>query len=110
MEDENVIKLPVTENKITAKKRSRPPKFDPEEEEQRRQQNLKRLAVLGEEDGSVKRLETLVFGAEEELLERLVEVMFSTRLHSENSEFNFRSLKCLKITLKCYFSIIKSTS
>ncbi|XP_027897536.1 U3 small nucleolar RNA-associated protein 18 homolog [Xiphophorus couchianus] len=73
MEDENVIKLPVTENKITAKKRSRPPKFDPEEEEQRRQQNLKRLAVLGEEDGSVKRLETLVFGAEEELLERLVE-------------------------------------
>uniref|UniRef100_M4AWV2 U3 small nucleolar RNA-associated protein 18 homolog n=1 Tax=Xiphophorus maculatus TaxID=8083 RepID=M4AWV2_XIPMA len=73
MEDENVIKLPVAENKITAKKRSRPPKFDPEEEEQRRQQNLKRLAVLGEEDGSVKRLETLVFGAEEELLERLVE-------------------------------------
>ncbi|KAM4716793.1 U3 small nucleolar RNA-associated protein 18 homolog [Anableps anableps] len=73
MEDTNFIKLPVTEDKKTAKKRSRPPRFDPEEEERLRQQNLKRLAVLGEEDGSVKRLETLVFGAEEELLERLVE-------------------------------------
>lgn len=103
MEDENVIKLPVTEDKITAKKRGRPPKFDAEEEERLRQKNLKRLAVLGEEDDSVKRLETLVFGAEEELLERLVEVMFSTRLHSENSEFNFNSLKCQNYVQVLFF-------
>ncbi|KAK5607832.1 hypothetical protein CRENBAI_010464, partial [Crenichthys baileyi] len=73
MDDTNLIKLPVADLKKTATKRSRPPRLDPEEEEQLRQQNLKRVAVLGEEDGSVKRLETLVFGAEEELLERLVE-------------------------------------
>uniref|UniRef100_A0A3P9P980 U3 small nucleolar RNA-associated protein 18 homolog n=1 Tax=Poecilia reticulata TaxID=8081 RepID=A0A3P9P980_POERE len=74
MEDKNVIKLPVTEDKRKAKKRSRsPPKNDPKGEKQLREVNLKRLAVLGEEDGSVKRLEALVFGAEEELLERLVE-------------------------------------
>lgn len=73
MEDANVIKLPVTEEKKTGKKRRRAPRFDPDEEERVRQQNLKRLAVLGEEDVSVKRLEKLVFGAEEELLERLVE-------------------------------------
>lgn len=74
MEDVNVIKLPVTEERGPAKKRTRPPKFDPEEEEQKRQKNVKRLAVLGEEDSSVKLLEELVFGAEDELVERLVEV------------------------------------
>ncbi|MEQ2159684.1 hypothetical protein GOODEAATRI_025551 [Goodea atripinnis] len=74
MDDTTVIKLPVADHKKTAMKRSRPPRLDPEEEEQLRQQNLKRVAVLGEEDDSVKRLETLVFGAEEELLERLVEM------------------------------------
>lgn len=85
MEDTNFIELPLTEEKKTGRKRSRRA-----EEERVRQQNLKRLAVLGEEDVSVKRLEKLVFGAEEELLEKLVEVMDgSTRLHSENSRFNF---------------------
>uniref|UniRef100_A0A3B5B5K4 U3 small nucleolar RNA-associated protein 18 homolog n=1 Tax=Stegastes partitus TaxID=144197 RepID=A0A3B5B5K4_9TELE len=71
MEDVNVIKLPETEDRTPAKKRARPPQFDPEREEQDRQTNVKRLAVLGETDGSVKLLEELVFGAEEELLERL---------------------------------------
>ncbi|XP_017296898.1 U3 small nucleolar RNA-associated protein 18 homolog isoform X2 [Kryptolebias marmoratus] len=69
----DVIKLPGSEDKNRAKKRTRPAKSDPEKEEQLRQQNVKKLAVLGEEDGSVKRLESLVFGAEDELLERLVE-------------------------------------
>uniref|UniRef100_A0A3Q0SSZ5 U3 small nucleolar RNA-associated protein 18 homolog n=1 Tax=Amphilophus citrinellus TaxID=61819 RepID=A0A3Q0SSZ5_AMPCI len=45
----------------------------PREEGTKRQRNVKRLAVLGQEDSSVKLLEELVFGAEEELLERLVE-------------------------------------
>ncbi|XP_039979990.1 U3 small nucleolar RNA-associated protein 18 homolog isoform X2 [Xiphias gladius] len=73
MEDMNVIKLPVTEERRPAKKRARPPKFDPEEEEKKRQKNVKSLAVLGEKDSSVKLLEELVFGAEDELVERLVE-------------------------------------
>ncbi|XP_070703390.1 U3 small nucleolar RNA-associated protein 18 homolog [Pempheris klunzingeri] len=74
---EDVIKLPVTEEtqpgKKPARKRTRAPKFDPEEEERKRQKHVKRLAVLGEKDSSVKLLEELVFGAEAELLERLVE-------------------------------------
>ncbi len=80
MEDTNVIKLPVTEERGPVKKRTRPPKFDPEEEEQKRQKNVKRLAVLGEEDSSVKLLEELVFGAEDELVERLVEVTHNQTL------------------------------
>ncbi|KAM4530788.1 U3 small nucleolar RNA-associated protein 18 homolog [Odontesthes bonariensis] len=48
-------------------------KLDPEEEEQKRQKNVRKLAVLGQEDGAVSRLEALVFGAEDDLLERLVE-------------------------------------
>uniref|UniRef100_A0A3B4YXY7 U3 small nucleolar RNA-associated protein 18 homolog n=1 Tax=Seriola lalandi dorsalis TaxID=1841481 RepID=A0A3B4YXY7_SERLL len=55
------------------RERARPPQFDPEEEEQNRQKNVKRVAALGEKDGSVKLLEELVFGAEAELLHRLVE-------------------------------------
>lgn len=70
---EDVIKLPETEDRGAAKKRTRPAKSEPEEEEQKRQKNVKRLAVLGEKDSSVKLLEELVFGAEDELLERLVE-------------------------------------
>lgn len=69
----DVIKLSNTNDKERAPKRTRPEKFDREKEEQLRQQNVKKLAVLGEEDESVKRLETLVFGTEDELLERLVE-------------------------------------
>ncbi|XP_071320771.1 U3 small nucleolar RNA-associated protein 18 homolog [Trachinotus anak] len=72
MEDMNVIKLPMTEERGPAKKRARPPKFHPEEE-QKRQINVKSLAVLGEKDSSVKLLQELVFGAEDELVERLVE-------------------------------------
>uniref|UniRef100_A0A8C2ZNP1 U3 small nucleolar RNA-associated protein 18 homolog n=1 Tax=Cyclopterus lumpus TaxID=8103 RepID=A0A8C2ZNP1_CYCLU len=70
---EDVIKLPGTEERGPAKKRTRTPRFDPEEEEQQRRTHVKRLSALGEQDGSVKLLEELVFGAEDELLERLVE-------------------------------------
>ena len=77
MEDMNVIKLPVTEEKRPVKKRARPPKFDPEEEEKKRQKNMRSLAVLGEKDSSVKMLQELVFGAEDELVQRLMEVTFS---------------------------------
>ncbi|XP_041672937.1 U3 small nucleolar RNA-associated protein 18 homolog [Cheilinus undulatus] len=76
MEDVNVIKLPEDVNTEPAKKKkkkARLPKFDPLGEENKRQINVKKLAVLGEEDSSVKLLEELVFGAEDELVERLVE-------------------------------------
>ncbi|XP_028268122.1 U3 small nucleolar RNA-associated protein 18 homolog [Parambassis ranga] len=73
MEDKNVIKLPGTRDREATRKRARPVKLNPVEEEETRQKNTKRLAVLGESDESVKLLEELVFGAEDELLERLVE-------------------------------------
>ncbi|XP_060882550.1 U3 small nucleolar RNA-associated protein 18 homolog isoform X1 [Labrus mixtus] len=77
MADLNVIKLPAEEvtepAEKKAKKRARPPKLDPVEEAQKRQKNVESLRVLGEGDSSVKLLEELVFGAEDELLERLVE-------------------------------------
>ncbi|XP_051275949.1 U3 small nucleolar RNA-associated protein 18 homolog isoform X2 [Dicentrarchus labrax] len=73
MEEVNVIKLPPTEEKAAGKKRTRAPKFNPEQEAKIRRTNVKRLSVLGEEDTSVKLLEELVFGAEDELVERLVE-------------------------------------
>ncbi|XP_078101555.1 U3 small nucleolar RNA-associated protein 18 homolog isoform X2 [Sander vitreus] len=73
MEDVNVIKLPTTEERKTAKKRTRAPKFNPKEEEEKRRRNVQCVSVLGEEDSSVKLLEELVFGAEEQLLERLGE-------------------------------------
>ncbi|XP_031172812.1 U3 small nucleolar RNA-associated protein 18 homolog isoform X1 [Sander lucioperca] len=73
MEDVNVIKLPATEERKTAKKRTRAPKFNPKEEEEKRRRNVQCVSVLGEEDSSVKLLEELVFGAEEQLLERLGE-------------------------------------
>lgn len=53
-----------------AKKRA----FPPDNEQETRQKNLRSLAVLGGEDSSVRLLEELVFGAEDELVERLVEV------------------------------------
>ncbi|KAG7234936.1 hypothetical protein INR49_003577 [Caranx melampygus] len=75
MADTHVLPVSVTEQRRAAKKkkRARPPEHNPEEEEETRQKNMKRVSVLGEEDGSVKLLEELVFGAEDELLERLVE-------------------------------------
>lgn len=63
----------VKERRGTALKRAAPAPAA-KKEEKTRQENAKRLAVLGAEDDSVKLLEELVFGAEEELLERLVEV------------------------------------
>lgn len=70
----DVIKLPATEDRAPAKKRAVSPKFDPEGEERKRQRNVTMLADLGGKDDSVKLLEELVFGAEDELMERLVEV------------------------------------
>lgn len=67
---EDVIKLPVTEQGAPAKKRARDRL---ENEEQKRQRNVQRLSVLGEKDSSVRLLEELLFGAEERLVERLVE-------------------------------------
>lgn len=40
-------------------------------EEQKRKKHTEEMKALGQEDESVKLLEELVFGAEEELLERL---------------------------------------
>ncbi|XP_038161620.1 U3 small nucleolar RNA-associated protein 18 homolog [Cyprinodon tularosa] len=73
MEGTDVIKLPLTVDKKSLNKRSRSPTLDPEGEERLRRQNVKKLAVLGEEDGSVKQLETLVFGTEDDLLDKLLE-------------------------------------
>ena len=70
---EEVIKLPKTDEKPKTKKR-RVPKFNAKHELIKRQRNVKNLTVLGENDASVKLLEDLVFGAEDELVERLVEV------------------------------------
>lgn len=92
MEDANVIKLPETGERRPAKKRARPPKFDPVEEEQKRQKNVKSLAVLGAEDSSVKLLEELVFGAEDELVERLVEVTFTPDSVHKCANLKFSSL------------------
>lgn len=71
---EDVIKLPVTEHRAPAKKRARDRRENrPKNEERKRQRNVRRLSVLGEEDSSVRLLEELLFGAEERLVERLVE-------------------------------------
>ncbi|XP_056262279.1 U3 small nucleolar RNA-associated protein 18 homolog [Pseudoliparis swirei] len=70
----DLIQLPAAEEERgPAKKRTRTPRPDPGDEEEQRRTHVKRLSALGERDGSVKLLEELVFGAEDELLERLVE-------------------------------------
>lgn len=69
---EDVIKLPAKEDKPAATKRSRAAAVEPGGEERKRQKNVSLVSVLGEEDSSVKMLEELVFGAEDELLGRLV--------------------------------------
>ncbi|KAK1875592.1 U3 small nucleolar RNA-associated protein 18 like [Dissostichus eleginoides] len=65
------------------RKQPRPPKRkqpppplapDPEEEGQRRVRNQNLVAVLGEEDESVRLLEDLLFGGEEQLLDHLLQV------------------------------------
>lgn len=83
---EEVIKLPVANEKPKAKKRPRKPKYNPEAELIKRGNHVKDLAVLGEEDASVKLLEDLVFGAEDELEERLIEVgpLIYTAHHNHN--------------------------
>ncbi|XP_063077888.1 U3 small nucleolar RNA-associated protein 18 homolog isoform X1 [Engraulis encrasicolus] len=52
-------------------KRVHDPGVDLEEEASRREKNVKSVKALGEEDASVKVLEDLVFGAGDELVERL---------------------------------------
>lgn len=71
---EDVIKLPAPKDRPAAKKRRRAVKLEPDGEERRRQKNVCLVSVLGEEDRSVKMLEELVFGAEDELLGRLIKV------------------------------------
>ncbi|XP_029614353.1 U3 small nucleolar RNA-associated protein 18 homolog [Salmo trutta] len=55
------------------KKRVSEPEPDYEEEVLKKHKNAQAVTVLGEEDASVKLLEELVFGAEDDLVERLVE-------------------------------------
>lgn len=76
----DVIALPVTKKRPAVKKRPRVPPPKPEErqrqreeEEHKRRRNIECVAVLGEEDASVRQLEELLFGAEERLVERLEE-------------------------------------
>ncbi|KAK6291212.1 hypothetical protein J4Q44_G00383890 [Coregonus suidteri] len=54
-------------------KRLSEPEPDYEEEVLKRHKNAQAVTVLGDEDASVKLLEDLVFGAEDDLVERLVE-------------------------------------
>uniref|UniRef100_A0A8C7PAP0 F-box domain-containing protein n=1 Tax=Oncorhynchus mykiss TaxID=8022 RepID=A0A8C7PAP0_ONCMY len=54
-------------------KRVSEPEPDYDEEVLKRHKNAQAVTVLGEEDASVKLLEDLVFGAEDDLVERLVE-------------------------------------
>ncbi|KAK5856867.1 hypothetical protein PBY51_008432 [Eleginops maclovinus] len=69
---EEVIQLP--QPRPLKRKQPRPESSDPREEERRRLRNVSRLAVLGGQDQSVKLLEDLLFGGEEELVEKLEEV------------------------------------
>ncbi|KAM6957800.1 U3 small nucleolar RNA-associated protein 18 homolog [Aplochiton taeniatus] len=58
------------------KKRPRPPKepkYDPVKQDRKRIINIRKVSVLGDTDSSVKLLEGLVFGAEDDLAQRLVE-------------------------------------
>ncbi|XP_062336775.1 U3 small nucleolar RNA-associated protein 18 homolog [Osmerus eperlanus] len=57
----------------TERKRKSVAQIDYKQEEIKRQKHMKTVAVLGEEDASVKLLEDLVFGAEDDLVERLAE-------------------------------------
>lgn len=74
----DVIPLPVTKKRPAVKKRPRvrPPEPEKlqrqrEQEERKRRRNIQSVVVLGEEDASVRQLEELLFGAEEQLVERL---------------------------------------
>ncbi|XP_062388409.1 U3 small nucleolar RNA-associated protein 18 homolog [Sardina pilchardus] len=53
------------------RKRGPDPVVDLDEEANKREKNVQLLRVLGEQDASVKLLEDLVFGTEDELVERL---------------------------------------
>lgn len=53
------------------KKRAPDPEIDLDEEINKREKNVKLVRALGEQDASVKLLEDLVFGAEDELVKRL---------------------------------------
>ncbi|XP_030199638.1 U3 small nucleolar RNA-associated protein 18 homolog [Gadus morhua] len=83
---EEVIKLPQTVEKPKIKKRVRVPAYNPKQELIKRQRNVKNLTVLGENDASVKLLEDLVFGAEDELVERLIEDKQGASLLDDDDE------------------------
>lgn len=73
------MKLPAREDKPAATKRSRAAAVEAGEEERKRQKNVSLVSVLGGEDSSVRMLEELLFGAEDELLGRLVSALGQTR-------------------------------
>ncbi|XP_056438061.1 U3 small nucleolar RNA-associated protein 18 homolog [Gadus chalcogrammus] len=83
---EEVIKLPQTVEKPKIKKRVRVPAYNPKQELMKRRRNVKNLTVLGENDASVKLLEDLVFGAEDELVERLIEDKQGASLLDDDDE------------------------
>ncbi|KAJ4918770.1 hypothetical protein JOQ06_003978 [Pogonophryne albipinna] len=67
---------PLKRKQPRPQKRKQPPPPlapDPEEEGQRRVRNQNLVAVLGEEDESVRLLEDLLFGGEEQLLDHLLQ-------------------------------------
>lgn len=70
----DVMKLPAAEDGPAAPSRRRAAPLEPGGEQRKRQKNACLVAALAEEDRSVKMLEDLVFGAEDELLARLAKV------------------------------------
>ncbi|XP_036408352.1 U3 small nucleolar RNA-associated protein 18 homolog isoform X2 [Megalops cyprinoides] len=84
---------PRGKSEVKALKRSLGAEVDDDQlaqEEARRQKNLKKVKVLGEKDESEKLLEDLVFGADDELVDRLTwedeENVGSSLIEEESSE------------------------
>ncbi|XP_028310960.1 U3 small nucleolar RNA-associated protein 18 homolog [Gouania willdenowi] len=73
MANSGVIRLPEDEPRAPVRKRARPRGSEPGQEEARRAGNVQQMEALREEDHSVRLLEELLFGAEEQLLGRLQE-------------------------------------
>ncbi|KAJ0000908.1 hypothetical protein NQD34_005928 [Periophthalmus magnuspinnatus] len=71
MEEGGFIKLPASEPREPRRKKPKPAKSNPEKEAEQRSQHAQKVAVLGAEDSSVRLLEELVFGNEEQLLDQL---------------------------------------
>lgn len=88
----DVIPLPVTKKRPAVKKKPRVRLPEPEkaqiqreQEEKKRRRNIQSVAVLGEEDATVRQLEELLFGAEERLVERLEQEEEEETQHEEQA-------------------------